>query len=343
LIKLYPGQGFENVKWRYDITFKPEHELEDMLVNYELENTLTQLIEELQSIKSKNLTAGENKSIFLNFIKNLTREKERIKWYFKDSNEYLRETYERVDQIPYGKFNIDRLINEKIKEKNAKYHKSYSSGNIGYLWVSDPRVFEYAHIKSPFKNFNEYLSYLYTNDFETYRGFEEAYFELLKSYSKEEAIEYLQSEFEKHGKFYNKSFYYEYNGYQSHKFEDTIPGENGRCGLVLSCGFACGYVEFTKAAINLTLKNNKKYLIAPNPEINMGVFEDKEFRKNLTEKIGIFDVDIQIREQEIVLTEKTVGKYGLIFFNAIYSQGVRVKDSKGNIHIVKFVFDNLLQ
>ena len=59
---------------------------------------------------------------------------------------------------------------------------------------------------------------------------------------------------------------------------------------------------------------------------------------DLREKIGIFDVNIRQTENQIILTNKTHEKHGLVFFNAIYVKGIRVMDGNGNTHVLKFTF-----
>lgn len=363
LINLYPGQGFENVKWRYSITFKGLNELEDLLVDYELEDTLTKLITGLKDIQSKNLSLpGDNRAEVLSFMKGLFKEKKLINWKFESSRKYLLTQKSDIENIRHGNFDIQRLINRFTKEKDAKFFKGSSSGNIGYVWVSDPRVFDYLRMDSPFQDFSEYLNYLYYNDMAKFHEFENFYEENLKSYSNEETIDYLNNRFQKYYTKDFKFFTYEYNSQQSFHFDDLIRSKYNRCGLVLAYNYATGYVEFNKAKINLTDKINKKYLIASNPEADMNEFVDEVFRKNLIEKIGIFDVNIQFTENAIILSDKTPGKNGLVFFNSIYGRSVeelrfingkntkvmitksvvKVEDSRGKIHKLEFEFVNSL-
>lgn len=364
LINLYPGQGFENVKWRYSIKFKDLTELDDLLTNYETEDTLSKLIGGFEEIKSENLSNGDSKTKSLDFIEDLY--KNNVNWRFEESKKYLHKLFKDTDEIKYGTFDIKKLIKKVIAEKKNKFFKAENSGNVGYLWVSDPRVFDYLRMDSPFNDVADYLSYLLYNDYDRFKEYENYYEKLLQSNSSKDAVNILNDKFKEAvaNKEIFKLFTYEYNSDQSFHFDDLIRSNRHRCGPVLAYTYTTGYVEFKKATIKLSDNKNKKYLIASIPqEVTIEEFnDDYTFRENLVEKIGIFDVNIHFTEKEIILENRTKGKNGLIFFDAIYGKGfketrfidgefieviitksvVKVKDSKNNTHELIFKFVNSL-
>ncbi len=322
LVKKNPGQGFENVKWRYKMDFSGD-------TFNELTDVYNVLLQDLENLSYKN-----PKKDFMKDIESLMTKYENRKT--DDEYIYLDKLWHYVSKIPKEKFNIPILMEKIQKDKSRIEFKATTSGNIGYLWVSDPRVFEYMSPEfSGVQTLGEYLNYLYVNNRATYDEFERVYRELLQYYSESEALEYLEKIYKEEyvNRFSTTSriFGYEYNTIQKSNYGQLFtPSKPGKCGKYLTLNNHQGYVEFTRAKINLTDRNNKEYLVAPNP----GNITQEE----LMDKIGIFDVKVIQSDSNIILTNKTNGKHGLIFFNAIYVNGIRVMDERGNIHVLKFEF-----
>ena len=321
LVEKNPGQGFENLKWRYKMDFSGD-------TFNEVKDVYDYLLQDLSNLSGKN-----SKKDFLRDIESLM-----TKFSNKTSEEYvyLNKLWQDVSKTPYQKFDIKFLEQKIQKKKRQAEHKSIESGNIGYLWVSDPRVFEYLSSElSGVQTLGDYLNYLYINNRDTYNELNEIYHEMLQSYTQEEALEYLQKIYEEEyvNRFSttSKIFVYEYNFNQRQRYGQIFTqSKPWQCGKYLTLNNHQGYVEFNKAKIALTDRINKEYLIAKNP----GNITHEE----LMDKIGIFDVNIIQSDSEIILTEKTPGKHGLVFFDAVYINGIRVMDENGNIHILRFEF-----
>jgi hypothetical protein len=122
LVKKNPGQGFENIKWRYEITFKGD-------TFNDLSDVYDDLLQDLENLNYKN-----PKRDFIRDINSLM-----TKYPNRTSDEYiyLDNLFKRVEKIPYRKFDITRMKERVKKDKSTIEHKATNSGNIGYLWVSD--------------------------------------------------------------------------------------------------------------------------------------------------------------------------------------------------------------
>lgn len=323
LCKNNPGQGFETLKWRYKMNFEGDtfNELMDV---YDF------LIEDLKNLPNKN----SRKS----FLKDIESYLTRYSNSKSTENEFLTNLYQKISNIPDKKFDISRQLEYFEKLRSGLDSKIFQSGNIGYLWVSDSRVFEYlSPTLDQLPNLGEYLNYLYVNDKQTFNEIEDVYYQILKQKSEKEAVEYLERIYQEQrvSKFSTVSriFAYEYNLDQKTKYGNLFtPSKPSQCGKYLTLNSTQGYIEFNKAKININDKNDKKYLIASNP----GNIPQQE----LINKIGIFDVNVIQSDSSIILSDKTPGKRGLIFFNAIYSSGIKVIDENNNIQLLKFNFQN---
>lgn len=321
LVKKNPGAGFENTKWRYNIDFIGDafNDLSDV---YDV------LLEDLQNLRGKNAK--------LDFLKDISSLMTRFPNQLSNEYIYLKKLESKVMKIPFKEFNPVELSQKITYDKSKVESKIVTAGNIGYVWVSDPRVFEYLSSElSGVQTLGEYLNYLYINDRATYDEFERIYTELLESYTEAESLEFLEKIYKEEyiSKFSttSKIFGYEYNTIQKGAYGRLFtPSKPRRCGKYLTLNDHQGYVEFNKAAVNLTKNNDKKYLIASNP----GNISQEE----LMNKIGIFDVNIIQSDTRIILSSKT--EHSIIFFNAIYNKGIKVRNENGDIHVLKFEFAN---